>query len=62
LLFFLVGYAVYTVDPPDMGLYFNKVQCFCFEEQLLAPGEIIDLPVLFYLDPELAKDKRFSKK
>jgi cytochrome c oxidase assembly protein subunit 11 len=37
-------------------LYFNKIQCFCFEEQRLAPGEEIDMPVLFLLDPELEKD------
>uniref|UniRef100_A0A914RGQ9 Cytochrome c oxidase assembly protein COX11 n=1 Tax=Parascaris equorum TaxID=6256 RepID=A0A914RGQ9_PAREQ len=36
--------------------YFNKIQCFCFEEQILNPGERVDLPVFFYIDPEYAND------
>jgi cytochrome c oxidase assembly protein Cox11 len=41
-----------------VGYFFNKIQCFCFEEQRLRPGESIDLPVLFYIDPEFATDRR----
>ena len=47
------GVATYNVYPPKAGLYFNKIQCFCFEEQRLGPKEEIDMPVFFVLDPEL---------
>jgi cytochrome c oxidase assembly protein subunit 11 len=39
-----------------IGIYFNKIQCFCFEEQRLGSGEELDLPVFFYIDPEFASD------
>jgi cytochrome c oxidase assembly protein subunit 11 len=39
-----------------VGLYFNKIQCFCFEEQRLGPGEEIDMPVFFFIDPEIVDD------
>uniref|UniRef100_A0A3B0N5T9 Cytochrome c oxidase assembly protein-like, putative n=1 Tax=Theileria annulata TaxID=5874 RepID=A0A3B0N5T9_THEAN len=54
----VIGVAAYHVIPDEAGLYFNKIQCFCFEEQLLNPGEEVDLPVLFFLDPEIVKDKK----
>jgi cytochrome c oxidase assembly protein subunit 11 len=38
----------------------NKIQCFCFDEQLLAPGEEIEMPVFFYIDPDIVNDKRFD--
>jgi len=44
------------VQPNKAGSYFNKVQCFCFEEQRLRGGEEVDMPVFFYLDPEFATD------
>jgi len=53
----IVGIATYNVTPVAAGLYFNKIQCFCFEEQRLKAGEDIDMPVFFYLDPELYNDK-----
>lgn len=56
----VVGVSTYNVTPMRAGLYFNKVQCFCFEEQRLLPGETLDMPVLFYLDPEFAKDPRLA--
>ncbi|HET8727739.1 MAG TPA: cytochrome c oxidase assembly protein [Alphaproteobacteria bacterium] len=52
----LAGTAVYNVNPPKAGLYFTKVECFCFEEQVLEPGEKADLPVYFYVDPSMADD------
>lgn len=54
----IIGNAVYSVLPPDAGIYFNKIQCFCFDEQLINPGEEVDLPILFYVDPEFATDSR----
>jgi Cytochrome c oxidase assembly protein CtaG/Cox11 len=45
-------------EMPQVGYFFNKIQCFCFEEQRLRPGESIDLPVFFYIDPEFATDRR----
>jgi len=52
----ITGVATYNVFPPKAGLYFNKIQCFCFEEQRLGPQEEIDMPVFFFLDPEMAED------
>ncbi len=49
----LVGLSIYQVEPNDSVLYFNKIQCFCFENQLLQPKEHVDLPVFFYLDPAI---------
>lgn len=40
----------------QVGAYFNKIQCFCFEEQQLGPGEEIDMPVFFYIDKDILKD------
>lgn len=42
--------------PDECALYFNKIQCFCFENQLLYPKESVDLPILFYLDPAINYD------
>lgn len=52
----VIGVATYTVLPYEAGIYFNKIQCFCFEEQLLKPKEDVFMPVLFYVDPEFSKD------
>ena len=52
----ITGVATYNVFPPKAGLYFSKIQCFCFEEQRLGPKEEIDMPVFFYIDPEFSKD------
>ena len=50
------GISTYNVIPFEAGLYFNKIQCFCFEEQRLNPGEEVDMPVFFYIDPEFLED------
>jgi cytochrome c oxidase assembly protein subunit 11 len=51
-----VGLASYNVAPGTTGAYFQKINCFCFTEQRLAPGEKREMAVVFYLDPALAKD------
>ncbi len=50
------GVAAYNVAPLTVGSYFEKINCFCFSEQSLKPGEKRDLTVVFYVDPKLAKD------
>lgn len=50
------GIATYTILPYEAGKYFNKIQCFCFEEQQLNAEEEVDLPVFFYIDPEYSRD------
>ncbi|MDB5570142.1 MAG: cytochrome c oxidase assembly protein CtaG/Cox11 [Hyphomicrobiales bacterium] len=52
-----VGMATYNVAPDAFGPWFNKISCFCFTEQTLGPGESMDMPVVFFLDPELEKSE-----
>jgi len=52
----VIGISTYNVVPFEVAPYFNKIQCFCFEEQRLNPGEEVDLPVFFYIDPEFCED------
>lgn len=56
----ITGVATYNVHPPKVGLYFQKIQCFCFEEQRLLPGESVDMPVFFFIDPEILDDPQVS--
>ena len=49
--------SVFTVTPLNAGKYFNKIECFCFEEQTLSPNEIVDMPVSFFIDPSIKDDK-----
>ncbi|KAI3435846.1 hypothetical protein D9Q98_001904 [Chlorella vulgaris] len=56
----ITGVSTYNVAPQQAGQYFNKIQCFCFEEQRLRPGEKIDMPVFFYIDPEFATDPKMK--
>src|SRR5215470_14516072 len=51
-----VGQAVYNVAPLTVGAYFQKINCFCFTEQRLKPGESRDMAVVFYVDPALVRD------
>ena len=48
--------AAYNVTPLTMGAYFQKINCFCFTEQTLKAGEKREMPVVFYIDPAMAKD------
>jgi cytochrome c oxidase assembly protein subunit 11 len=50
------GQAGYNVTPPTVGAYFEKINCFCFTQQTMKPGEQRDMAVVFYVDPKLAKD------
>ena len=52
----VVGTATFNVTPDLAGKYFNKVQCFCFTEQLLKPGQTMRMPVLYYVDPAIMDD------
>ena len=56
----IAGIAIYQIFPEECSLYFNKIQCFCFENQLLYPQEQVDLPVLFYLDPAINHDPNLT--
>jgi len=52
----ITGSAAFNVTPPQAGKYFTKIQCFCFTQQVLKPGEEARMPVIFYVDPKFLKD------
>ncbi|MEC9022756.1 MAG: cytochrome c oxidase assembly protein [Pseudomonadota bacterium] len=56
----ITGTATFNVTPAKAGKYFVKTECFCFTEQTLAAGEAIDMPVQFYIDPEIAQDRNLD--
>jgi len=53
----VAGTASYNVTPDAAGGYFTKIDCFCFEMQVLAPGERVQMPVTFYIDPDIVNDR-----
>ena len=56
----VVGQASFNVTPDIAGKYFDKVQCFCFTEQRLEPGQTVDMPVSFFIDPAILDDRKLD--
>ena len=53
----IAGTASYNVTPYDAGRYFSKIDCFCFQLQVLAPGERVEMPVTFFVDPDMLRNR-----
>lgn len=57
----VTGVASYNVAPFKTGSYFAKLECFCFTEQTIAPGETMDMPVIFFVDPNMDQDRQLDE-
>ena len=57
----VVGTASFNVQPAKAGLYFMKIECFCFTAQVLQPGETMSMPVTYFIDPEMADERRLDE-
>ena len=57
----ITAQAIYNVTPTKAGIYFDKLQCFCFNSQTLAPGQSVDMGVVFFVDPDMLTDPSTSE-
>lgn len=57
----IVGTATYNVTPHKAGMYFAKIDCFCFTEQVLKPGERVVMPVVYFIDPLIEEDRNLNE-